>query len=72
MEAYKKIMETGDLSMSELEKGSAMEKVALNTMNYFCLGSCITTNIIDERGLLLPITMMNRDEVKNTQARTNK
>jgi hypothetical protein len=54
-EAYKAIVDTGELAMSDLPESSVLDKVALNTFNYYVYGSFFTTNIIDRKGLMLPM-----------------
>jgi hypothetical protein len=60
------IREKGEVSLEELDS-DVMNKVALNTMNYYVLGSGLNTNIIESSGLVLPITLRGREESKNTQ-----
>lgn len=61
------ISNKGEVSLNELDS-DITNKVAVNTMNYYMIGSGLSTNLIDTNGLLLPITIKDKEEVKNSQS----
>lgn len=64
---YAAIASKGEVSMDDMQS-DVLNKVSLNTMNYWMLGACFMTNLVDTNGLMLPITMRDREEVKNSQS----
>lgn len=61
------IANNGEVSINDLDS-DVMNKVALNSMNYFMLGGGLVTNLVDSNGLMLPITLKSQEEVTNTQS----
>ena len=56
--AYSTIATTGTLKMSEVPVDQA-DFTSKNTLNYYLLGSCMYTNIVNQ-DYMLPITVKNR------------
>lgn len=59
-EAQRKIIRDGDLSLDDVSD-SPINKVTMNTINYYMLGCCLTTNLISKNGYLLPATLKKKD-----------
>lgn len=59
------IQQNGEVSLSELPN-DPMDKVTMNTLNYYMLGACLTTNFIEDSGYLLPITLEARENKDTT------
>lgn len=66
-QALNSILTTGEVSLEDLDS-DITNKVAVNTMNYYMLASGLVTNLIDTGGMMLPITMREKEEVNNTQS----
>lgn len=60
-EMMRLIQRDGEVSLADLPRDPT-GKVTMNTINYFMLGACISTNLIEETGYVLPSTMAGRDE----------
>ena len=60
----KRILRDGEVSLEDLPN-DPINKVAMNTINAFIIGSGIVSNLIDESGYLLPITLKSQEENKN-------
>lgn len=58
-EMLREIQKTGEVSMEDISHDPA-DRVSLNTINTYILGSCLTSNIIDESGYALSTAMKNR------------
>ena len=54
------IQRDGEVSMKDLPN-DPLNKVTMNTINAYMLGSCIESNLIDRNGYLLPITLKCRE-----------
>ena len=63
-EMQKRILRDGEVSLEDLPN-DPINKVAMNTINAFIIGSGIVSNLIDESGYLLPITLKSQEENKN-------
>jgi hypothetical protein len=61
------IANKGEVSIHDLDS-DILNKTAVNSMNYFMLGGGLMTNLIDKNGLLLPLTLKEKEEVNNTQS----
>lgn len=61
----KDIQRNGETSLENLESDT-INKMSLNTINYMFLGACMTTNLIDSTGYMLPITIKAREEKDTT------
>lgn len=64
-EMMRLIQQNGEVSLSELPN-DPMDKVTMNTLNYYMLGACLTTNFIEDSGYLLPITLEARENKDTT------
>lgn len=64
-EMLRRIQQDGEVSLDELPN-DPLNKVTLNTINYYMLGSGISTNLINENGYLLPITLKGNEERETT------
>ena len=63
-EMQKRILRDGEVSLEDLPN-DPINKVAMNTINAFIIGSGIVSNLLDESGYLLPITLKSQEENKN-------
>ncbi len=63
--AMRQISETGELVLDDI-KNDSLNKTTMNTINYYLLGSCLKTNLIDSTGYLLPNTIKAREEQETT------
>ena len=61
----KRILRDGEVSLEDLPN-DPLNKVTMNTINAFILGSGISSNLIDETGYLLPITLKSREDKSST------
>ena len=61
-EMMRLIQRDGEVSLKDLPKDPT-GKTTMNTINYYMLGSCISTNLIEQTGYVLPATM-KEDEAK--------
>lgn len=59
------IQRDGEVSLEDLPD-DPIDKVALNTVNYYLIGSGLKTNLLDATGYLLPITQKGLDENKKS------
>lgn len=59
------IQQDGEVELKDLPS-DPVNKTTMNTINYFILGSGISTNLIDESGYLLPITLKDRESSSTT------
>lgn len=64
----KDIQRDGETSLENLESDT-MNKMSLNTVNYMFLGAGLTTNLIDNTGYMLPITIRAKEENDTTITR---
>ena len=64
-EMQKRILRDGEVSLEDLPN-DPLNKVTMNTLNAFILGSGIVSNLIDESGYLLPITLKSREDKSST------
>lgn len=62
-EMMRRIQRDGEVSLKDLPKENS-GKTTMNTINYFMLGSCISTNMIEDTGYVLPATMAGKDEAQ--------
>lgn len=65
MEMLRRIQRDGEVELKDLPN-DPLDKVTLNTINALLLGACIQTNMIEESGLMLPITLQARDDRATT------
>ena len=63
-EMQKQILRNGEVSLEDLPN-DPINKVTMNTINAFIIGSGIVSNLIDESGYVLPITMKDQEVNKN-------
>lgn len=59
------IQRDGEVSLNDLPN-DPLNKVTLNTINYFMLGAGLSTNLIERTGYVLPITLKNQEERTST------
>ena len=59
----KDIQRNGEATLENL-KSDTMNKTTINTANYMFLGACLATNLIDNTGYMLPITIKGKEENK--------
>ncbi len=60
MEMLRRIQRDGEVELKDLPN-DPLDKVTLNTINALLLGACIQTNMIEGSGLMLPITLQDRE-----------
>lgn len=60
-EMIRRIQQDGEVSLDELPN-DPMNKITMNTINFYMLGSGITTNFVEKSGYLLPITLKGNEE----------
>lgn len=60
-EMLRLIQRDGEVSLSDLPKDN-LNKMTMNTLNYFMLGSGLCSNMIDESGYLLPSTIKSEED----------
>ena len=59
------IQRDGEVSLEDLPNDPT-DKVTMNTINYYMLGAGISTNLIEDSGYVLPITLRSRDDKTST------
>lgn len=59
------IQRDGEVELKDLPD-DPINKTSLNTIDYYMLGSCIVTNLLDESGYVLPITMKAKEDTTST------
>lgn len=59
------IQRDGEVSLADLPN-DPVNKTTMNTINYYILGSGLTTNMIDESAYVLPITLRDRESKTST------
>ncbi|MDE6040414.1 MAG: hypothetical protein K2F99_02450 [Muribaculaceae bacterium] len=59
-EMLRRIQRDGEVELKDLPN-DPLNKVTMNTINVYMLGSCIESNLIDRNGYLLPITLKGRE-----------
>lgn len=64
-EMLRRIQRDGEVELRDLPNDS-LNKVTMNTINYFMWGSGLETNLIDESGALLPITLKVQEDRETT------
>jgi hypothetical protein len=64
-EMEKRIQRDGEVSLEDLPN-DPLSKVTTNTIEYYMLGSCIATNLIEETGYMLPITLKANEDRTST------
>lgn len=64
-EMLRSIQRDGEVELRDLPN-DPINKVTMNTINAFMLGSCLETNFIDESGYVLPITLKGKEEKTST------
>ena len=64
-EMLREIQRNGEVSLSDLSNDS-YNKVTLNTINAYMLGAGLMSNLVDESGYILPITMQAREDRETT------
>jgi len=64
-EMMRLIQRDGEVSLADLSN-DPLNKVTMNTINYFMLGSCLSSNLIERTGYVLPITLKSKEEEVST------
>lgn len=64
-EMLRRIQRDGEVELRDLPN-DVLNKVTLNTINAYMLGSCIQSNLIEESGYMLPITLKARESQATT------
>ena len=64
-EALKMIAETGEVRLDDLTNDT-MNKTTINTVNYYLLGACLMSNLVDGSGYMLPNTIKAKEEKDTT------
>lgn len=64
-EMLRRIQRDGEVELKDLPN-DPLDKTTLNTINTLMLGACIQTNLIDESGLMLPITLKANEDRATT------
>lgn len=59
------IQRDGEVSLKDLPSDPT-DKVAMNTIEYYMLGSGVCSNLIDSSGYVLPITLLAKDDKSTT------
>ena len=67
-EMLRLIQRDGEVSLKDLPKDN-LNKMTMNTLNYFMLGSGLCSNMIDETGYMLPSTIMAREDKTSVMER---
>ncbi len=60
-EMLRDIQRDGEVELASLPNDT-MDKVTMNAINYFLLGGCICSNIIEDSGYILPITLKGKED----------
>lgn len=64
-EMQRLIQKNGEVSLKDLPR-DPLSKVTTNTVFYMMLGSCVSTNLIEETGHILPITLKSQEDKSST------
>lgn len=64
-EMLRAIQRDGEVELRDLPN-DPLNKVTMNTINAFMIGSCLETNFIDDSGYILPITLKGKEEHTDT------
>lgn len=64
-EMLRAIQRDGEVSLADLPKGT-LGRTTANTINYFMLGACLSTNLVEESGYVLPITLKDKESKSST------
>ena len=64
-EMQRQIQKNGEVSLADLPK-DPLAKTTTNTIYYMMLGAGVTTNLIEESGYVLPLTMMAKEDQSST------
>lgn len=64
-EMMRLIQRDGEVSLRDLPKDTT-NRVTMNTIEYYILGSGLTTNMIEQTGYMLPITMKSENDKTST------
>ena len=64
-EMQRQIQKNGEVSLADLPNDPLSQKTT-NTVFYLMLGSCISTNLIEDSGYLLPITLRSQEDRSST------
>ena len=64
-EMQRQIQKNGEVSLADLPK-DPLSKTTTNTIFYMMLGAGVTTNLIEESGYILPLTMMAKEDQSST------
>lgn len=64
-EMQRQIQKNGEVSLADLPNDPLSQKTT-NTVFYLMLGSCISTNLIEDSGYLLPITLKSQEDRSST------
>ena len=64
-EMQRQIQKNGEVSLADLPK-DPLSKTTTNTIFYMMLGVGVTTNLIEESGYILPLTMMAKEDQSST------
>lgn len=69
-EMLRAIQRDGEVELRSLPNDPT-SKVTLNTINVFMIGSCLQSNLVDESGYILPITLKAQEDKATTIDRTS-
>lgn len=64
-EMLRRIQRDGEVELADLPN-DPINKVTMNTINAYMIGSCLQSNLITEQGYVLPITLMGREDRETT------
>lgn len=68
-EMQRRIQRDGEVSLKDLPS-DPLSKVTTNTIYYMMTGSCVTSNLIEETGYILPITLKDKETKSSTIERS--
>jgi len=64
-EMLRRIQRDGEVELRDLPN-DPLDKVTLNTINVYMIGACLQSNLIDESGYILPVTLKGREDKLST------
>ena len=68
-EMQRRIQRDGEVSVKDLPS-DPLSRVTSNTIYYMMAGSCVTSNLIEETGYVLPITLKSKEDKSSTIERS--
>ena len=68
-EMQRRIQRDGEVSLKDLPS-DPLSRVTSNTIYYMMAGSCVTSNLIEETGYVLPITLKSKEDKSSTIERS--